>query len=74
MSKINQFTVHASNVRVDEYSGTTLTGFDMSELVSEIGVQELLDAMDYSDIKEYVAENEAAIESDDYDERTARLS
>ena len=41
----------AEKVNVDLEMGTVIiTGYDVSDIISEIGTEELLQAMDYSDI------------------------
>lgn len=45
----------AQKVNVDVERGTVIiTGYDVDEIVSEVGATELLKSMDYSDILEYV--------------------
>ena len=45
----------AEKVNVDLETGSvTITGYDVSDIISEIGTEELLQAMDYSDIVDYV--------------------
>ena len=45
----------AEKVNVDLETGSvTITGYDVSDIISEIGTEELLQAMDYSDILDYV--------------------
>ena len=42
-------------VNVDLEMGTVIiTGYDVSDIISEVGTEELLQAMDYSDIVDYV--------------------
>ena len=44
---------------VDLERGTVIiTGFDVDEIVSEVGAAKLLAAIEYSDITEFVAEEE----------------
>ena len=72
MSSIS-FEVEAEKVNVDLGNDSViLTGVDLSELVSEIGTEELLNAMDYSDIVEYVAEIEKDKADEDYDQNSNR--
>ena len=72
MSSIS-FEVEAEKVNVDLGNDSViLTGVDLSELVSEIGIEELLNAMDYSDIVEYVAEIEKDKADEDYDQNSNR--
>ena len=45
----------AEKVNVDVERGTVIiTGYDVDEIVSEVGANELLKSMDYSDILDYV--------------------
>lgn len=47
------------HVNVDLEMGTVIiTGYDVADIISEIGVEELLKEMDYPDIMEYVTEVE----------------
>lgn len=49
------FDISAERVNVDLENQTVIvTGVDESELVSEIGVEQLLDAMEFSDVHNYV--------------------
>jgi len=49
----------ATRVNVDLETGTViLVGVDASEIVSEIGTENLLNAMEYSDVFDYVMECE----------------
>jgi len=52
-----ELTVEKANVDL-ELGTVILTGVDTSEIVSEIGTEELLNAMDYSDVMEYVTQVE----------------
>lgn len=50
----------AEKVNVDLEMGTVIiTGYDVSDIISEVGTEELLQAMDYADIVQFVAEAEA---------------
>jgi hypothetical protein len=51
--------IAADKVNVDLERGTVIiTGYDVSDIINEIGAEELLQAMDYADIMEFVAETE----------------
>ena len=64
----------AEKVNVDLEMGTVIiTGYDVSDIISEIGTEELLQAMDYADIVEFVAEVEAEREEADAEYRSAVL-
>lgn len=52
-----ELTVEKANVDL-ELGTVILTGVDTSEIVSEIGTEELLNAMEYSDVMEYVTQAE----------------
>ena len=57
--------LQVENVNVDIKTGTVIVaGFDTSEIITELGAVELLDAMDYSDIMDYVV----AVEKEKADE------
>ena len=69
---VNQVTLQVQNIRTDMESGeTTLTGFDISEFISEIGVADILNSIEYSDIFDYVNECEAQKRDEDADYRDA---
>ena len=64
----------AEKVNVDLEMGTVIiTGFDVSDIVSEIGTEELLQAMDYADVMQFVMEAEAERKEADAEYRTAVL-
>ena len=64
----------AQKVNVDLEMGTVIiTGYDVSDIISEIGTEELLQAMDYSDILQFVSEVEAEKEEADAEYRSAVL-
>ena len=49
----------ADKVNVDLESGSVIiTGFIVEEIITELGHEELLSAMDYSDVKAWVAQQE----------------
>ena len=46
-------------VNVDLEMGTvTITGYDLDEIIREVGTMELLNAMEYSDIVDYIKDSE----------------
>ena len=50
----------ADKVNVNLEMGTVIiTGYDVSDIISEVGTEELLQAMDYADVVQFVAEVEA---------------
>ena len=64
----------AEKVNVNIERGTVIiTGYDVSDIISEIGTEELLQAMDYSDILQFVSEVEAEREEADAEYRSAVL-
>ena len=64
----------AEKVNVDLEMGTVIiTGYDVSDIISEIGTEELLQAMDYSDVMQFVSEVEAEKEEADAEYRSAVL-
>ena len=64
----------AEKVNVDLEMGTVIiTGYDVSDIISEIGTEELLQAMDYADILQFVSEVEAEKEEADAEYRSAVL-
>ena len=64
----------ADKVNVDLEMGTVIiTGYDVSDIISEIGTEELLQAMDYADILQFVSEVEAEKEEADAEYRSAVL-
>ena len=69
MSSSLELSVEKANVDL-EMGTVILTGVDVGEIVSEIGTEELLNAMDYSDIVEYVAEIEKDKADEDYDQNS----
>ena len=71
MSSSLELSVEKANVDL-EMGTVILTGVDVGEIVSEIGTEELLNAMDYSDIVEYVAEIEKDKADEDYDQNSNR--
>ena len=71
MSSSLELSVEKANVDL-EMGTVILTGVDVGEIVSEIGTEELLNAMDYSDIVEYVAEIEKDKADEDYDRNSNR--
>ena len=70
---MSNFEIQAEQANVDIENGSViLTGVDLDELVNTVGPEELLNAIDYSDILEYVAEVEKDKEDDEYDRYTDR--
>ena len=64
----------AEKVNVDLEMGTVIiTGYDLSDIISEIGTEELLQAMDYADVMQFVVESEAEKEEADAEYRNAVL-
>jgi len=64
----------ANKVNVDLEMGTVIiTGYDVSDIISEIGTEELLQAMDYADVVQFVSEVEAEREEEDAEYRNAVL-
>lgn len=62
-----------TKVNVDLETGTViLTGFDTSEIITEVGATELLNAMDYSDVMDYVVQTEKDKADEEYDRRSDR--
>lgn len=58
-----ELSVEKANVDLE--TGTIIiTGYDVSEIISEVGVQELLNTMDYLDIKQFVIDIEEEKEQD----------
>ena len=57
----------ADRINVDLERGTVIiTGYDLSDIISEIGTEKLLLAMDYADIMQFVTEAEDDTEDSDY--------
>lgn len=66
-----ELSVEQANVNLEE--GTViLTGVDVTEVVTELGTEELLNAMEYSDVMEYVAQCERDKADEDYDRNSNR--
>lgn len=64
----------AEKVNVDLEMGTVIiTGFDVSDIISEVGTEELLQAMDYADVMQFVTDCEAEKEEADAEYRNAVL-
>lgn len=62
-----ELSVSKANVNLEE--GTVIiTGYDIADVISEIGAAELLKEMDYSDILDFISEVEEdkAAEDEDY--------
>ncbi len=66
-----ELTVERANVNLED--GTIIiTGYDVDEIIEEIGQETLLNAMDYSEIREYVAQVERDKADDEYDRNSDR--
>ena len=64
----------AEKVNVDLEMGTVIiTGYDVSDIISEVGTEELLQSMDYADVMQFVVESEAEKEEADAEYRNAVL-
>lgn len=64
----------AEKVNVDLERGTVIiAGYDIDDVISEIGTKELLQAMDYDDIMEFMVECDAEREDLEADYRSAVL-
>ena len=67
-----ELSVTKANVNVED--GTvTITGYDVADVISEIGTEELLKQMDYSDILDFVAEVEKEKADEEEDHRKLTL-
>lgn len=54
---MNTISIYADNVKVEAQKDTqnvTLTGIDVSQVVHELDVEEVLDSIDFSTVMEYV--------------------
>lgn len=70
---MSSFEIYAEKVNVDLENGNViLTGVDLGEVVSEVGYVSLLQEMEYSDIVEWVAEQERDKADEEYDRRSDR--
>ena len=67
-----ELTVEKANVDL-EMGTVIITGYDVSDIISEVGTEELLQAMDYADILQFVSEVEAEKEEADAEYRSAVL-
>ena len=66
-----ELTVEKANVDLE--TGTIIiTGYDVDEIVTELGTETLLNAIDYSDIVEYVAQVERDKADEEYDRNSNR--
>lgn len=66
-----ELTVERANVNLED--GTVIiTGYEIDEIVTELGTETLLNAMDYSKIREYVAQVERDKADDEYDRNSDR--
>lgn len=67
-----ELSVTKANVNVED--GTVIiTGYDVADVISEIGTEELLKQMDYSDILDFVAEVEKEKADEEEDHRKLTL-
>lgn len=70
---MSSFEISPEKVNVNVEEGTIiLTGVDLGEIVGEVGSEEMLQAIDYSDIVEYVAQCEQDKADDEFDRRSDR--
>ena len=70
---MSSFEISPEKVNVNVEEGTViLTGVDLGEIVGEVGSEEMLQAIDYSDIVEYVAQCEQDKADDEFDRRSDR--
>lgn len=64
----------AEKVNVDlEMGKVIITGYDVSDIISEIGTEELLQAMDYADVVQFVSDIEAEKKEMEAEYRSAVL-
>ena len=69
----SSFEISAERVNVNIEEGTVIiTGVDLIDIVSEVGSEEMLQSIDYSDIVEYVAQVERDKADDEFDRRSDR--
>ena len=67
-----ELSVTKANVNIED--GTVIiTGYDVADVISEIGTEELLKQMDYSDILDFVAEVEKEKADEEEDHRKLTL-
>lgn len=66
-----ELTVERANVNLEE--GTVIiTGYDVDEIVTELGTETLLNAIDYAEIVEYVAQVERDKADEEFDRNSDR--
>lgn len=54
---MTSFQISATQVNVNVEEGTViLTGVDLGEIVGEVGATDILDAIDFSNVHDYVIE------------------
>lgn len=64
--------ISVDKVNIDLEMGTAIiTGYDINEIISEIGLENILEAIDYSDVIRYVERVDQENADDDYDFSTA---
>lgn len=67
-----ELSVTKANVNLED--GTVIiTGYDVADIISEVGTEELLRQMDYSDILDFVAEVEKEKADEEEDHRKLTL-
>ena len=70
---MSSIEISADKLNVNLENGTViLTGIEASEIVTEVGATELLNAMDYSDIMDYVVQTEKDKADEEFDRRSDR--
>lgn len=67
-----ELTVEKVNVDL-EMGSVIITGYDLSDIISEVGATELLKEMDYSDVSDFVMQAEQDKKTEDEDYRSAVL-
>lgn len=66
--------LNVEKVNVDlEMGSVIITGYDLSDIISEVGAIELLKEMDYSDVFDFVMQAEQDKKTEDEDYRSAVL-
>lgn len=68
---MNSMELQAEKVNVDlENQTVIITGVDVSEVIDELGTDVLLEAMDYSDVVDFVGQVEQDKADEEYDRRS----
>ena len=67
-----ELTVEKVNVDL-EMGSVIITGYELSDIISEVGAIELLKEMDYSDVFDFVMQAEQDKKTEDEDYRSAVL-